>query len=335
MSFPDSVLGSPLLVVVEPAPEGRGGTKASKELLSLARTLTTGEVCALYLGADPDVSELASLGADKVLSVAAGVGGFNARVPAACADAVTAALEACPDLSGVLIPSTYVGRAAGTMVATAQDLGIGIDVSGVQAQDGALVGLKSALQGSWKTSFTGDMPAIMAVRPGVGPAEGALVTPGKATSAEPLTFGLSPAAKAVQVVSSTPQAEGERIPLTDADVVVVAGRGIDGDTELVEGLADALGAGIGATRVACDEGWLPRACQIGQTGLNIAPKVYLALGVSGAIHHVSGVLASENILAIVDDPDAPILEIADFAVVGDVAEVVPQLLEKLAAAGKD
>ncbi len=325
-----SRLDSSLLVVVEPSPDpdDHAGTKASQQLLSLASTLTTGEVCALYLGSAPDVAELALLGADQVFSSDAP--GFDARVPAACADALAAAMDACPDLSGVLIPSTYVGRAAAAMVATARGLGVGIDVSGVEVKDGALVGLKSALQGSWKTSFTGEMPAIMAVRPGVGPEEGAEIPAGKATEAETLTFELSPAAEAVQVVSSTPQARGERIPLSDAEVVIVAGRGIDGDTDLVESLADALGAAIGATRVVCDEGWLPRACQIGQTGETIAPKVYLGLGVSGAIHHVSGVLASENILAVVDDPDAPILEIADFAVVGDVAEVVPQLLEQLA-----
>ncbi len=324
-----SRLDSPLLVVVEPSPEPgeRAGTKASRQLLAFASTLTLGEVCALYLGSEPDVAQLASLGADQVFSV--DVPGFNARVPAAGADALAAAMDACPNLVGVLLPSTYVGRAAAAMVATASGLGVGIDVSGVEVQGGALVGLKSALQGSWKTSFTGQVPAIMAVRPGVGPEEGAEVPEGKATEAEVLTFDLSPAAQAVQVTSSTPQARGERIPLSDAEVVVVAGRGIDGDTEMVGSLADALGAAIGATRVVCDEGWLPRACQIGQTGETIAPKVYLGLGVSGAIHHVSGVLASENILAVVDDPDAPILEIADFAVVGDVAEVVPQLLEQL------
>ena len=94
----------------------------------------------------------------------------------------------------------------------------------------------------------------------------------------------------------------------------------------VRSLADALGGAVGATRVACDEGWAPRAEQIGQTGLTVTPNLYIGLGVSGAIHHTVGMQSAAHIVAVCDDPDAPIFEIADFGVVGDVTEVVPAAL---------
>ena len=110
-----------------------------------------------------------------------------------------------------------------------------------------------------------------------------------------------------------------------------SGDGAGQDWSLVEDLADALGAGIGATRDAVDEGWAKRSAQIGQTGVTIAPKLYISLGVSGAIHHTIGMMSSGTIVAVCDDPDAPIFEIADFGVVGDLYEIVPQALEHIRA----
>ena len=129
----------------------------------------------------------------------------------------------------------------------------------------------------------------------------------------------------IEVVSSVADEE-EGVSLADASTVVCGGRGVDGDFELVRSLADALGGAVGATRVACDEGWAPRAEQIGQTGLTVTPNLYIGLGVSGAIHHAVGMQSAAHIVAVCDDPDAPIFEIADFGVVGDVTEVVPAAL---------
>ena len=142
---------------------------------------------------------------------------------------------------------------------------------------------------------------------------------------EPLAVELSAEAAAVEVVSFVADEE-DGVSLTDASTVVCGGRGVDGDFELVRSLADALGGAVGATRVACDEGWAPRSEQIGQTGLTVTPNLYIGLGVSGAIHHTVGMQSAAHIVAVCDDPDAPIFEIADFGVVGDVTEVVPAAL---------
>ena len=128
----------------------------------------------------------------------------------------------------------------------------------------------------------------------------------------------------IEVVSSVADEE-EGVSLSDASTVVCGGRGVDGDFELVHSLA-APGRCRGRDRVACDEGWAPRAEQIGQTGLTVTPNLYIGLGVSGAIHHTVGIQSAAHIVAVCDDPDAPIFEIADFGVVGDVAEVVPAAL---------
>ncbi len=320
-------LTTTLLVQVDHEPDGSLAA-ASGKLLALASTLTDGPVVALSF-VEPDVAELAALGADRVLFARAE--GFSPRVTGGVADALTSAVAFLgDDLGAVLLSSTYIGRGAAAMFAARQGIGAAVDIASVEVEEGILVGHKSALAGTWITTVAADEGTpVLAVRPGIGPGIGAEVTAGSATQIEPLSFELSRGVGAVRVVSSQKQPAGARISLGDADVAVVAGRGIDGDVSLVENLADALGAAIGSTRVVCDEGWLPRNTQIGQTGVSIAPKLYLGLGVSGAVHHTCGMLASEKIAAVVDDPDAPILEIADFAVVGDVNEVVPQALEAL------
>lgn len=314
-----------LLVQVDADAAG-GVAESSQKLVRLARTLTTGEVVALALDpAAADVRALADDGADRVLLAEAR--GLSSRVPGQVAEAVLAAIEVVAP-GAILLSSTYVGRAAAAMVAVKSGSAAFGDVAEVTAQGEGLAGAKSALGGEWRTTFEAvrGVP-VFAVRPGVGPDEA--VGSGGASGIEALAFELTGAPARVEVVSSRQQAAGGRIGLGEADIAVVAGRGIDGDISLVEDLADELGAAVGATRVVCDEGWLPRAAQIGQTGVSISPKLYIGLGVSGAVHHTCGMLASERIVAVVDDPDAPILELADFAVVGDVNDVVPQALEAL------
>ena len=111
--------------------------------------------------------------------------------------------------------------------------------------------------------------------------------------------------------------------------MVVGGRGVDGDFSIVAQLAEALGGAVGATRVATDEQWADHALQIGQTGVTIAPNLYIGLGVSGAIHHTSGITGAEVVVAVNTDADAPIFEIADFGIVGDLHTVVPAILAAL------
>jgi len=137
----------------------------------------------------------------------------------------------------------------------------------------------------------------------------------------------APAATAdprVRVVERTARPSSGRPDVGEAEIVVVGGRGTQGDFSAVEDLADALGAAVGATRDATDEGWMPHEVMVGQTGVTISPRLYVGAGVSGAVHHRGGMQASGLVVAVNNDPDAPIFEFADFGVVGDLFEVLPQ-----------
>jgi electron transfer flavoprotein alpha subunit len=130
-------------------------------------------------------------------------------------------------------------------------------------------------------------------------------------------------------VRRTPPAPSDRPDLSSADVVVVGGRGTEGDFGPIEALADEVGGAVGSTRVATDEGWIGHETQIGQTGVTVSPRLYIGAGVSGAVHHRGGMQASGTIVAVNPDPEAPIFEIADYGIVGDLFTVLPQVTEEL------
>jgi electron transfer flavoprotein alpha subunit len=167
---------------------------------------------------------------------------------------------------------------------------------------------------------------VITVKPGAFPAA---APTGK--SAEQFDLDLELPARRIQVTGRLKE-KGTRISLSEADAVVSGGRGVgnsEGFTKLVEGLADQLGAAVGATRALVDAGWRPYSEQVGQTGKTVQPKAYIALGISGAVQHLSGMNKSQYIVAINKDPDAPIFKIADCGVVGDVGQIVPALIEEL------
>ena len=155
-------------------------------------------------------------------------------------------------------------------------------------------------------------------------------SPGEA-ALEPVAVELSDAARGARITERVTAERSERPELTEASIVVSGGRGV-GNAEnfaLIEKLADSLGAAVGASRAATDAGWYPHQFQVGQTGKTVSPQLYLAVGISGAIQHRAGMQTSKTIMVINKDPEAPIFELADFGVVGDLFKVVPQLTEEI------
>src|SRR6266487_539365 len=299
--------------------------KVTLELLTLARRFGEPAVVWLGGGADGGRERLAEYGAAKVY-VADGEG-LDDYVVAPAAE-VLASLVSRVSPAAVLVAATPEGKEIAGRLAVkissgvltdAVDLTPGDDGSGPVAEQsifgGAIIVRSRVRSGT----------PIVAVRPNAAapePAEGA-------AALEPASIELSDAAKAARITDRVVAQRGERPALTEAAIVVSGGRGV-GNAEnfaLIEKLADSLGAAVGASRAATDAGWYPHQFQVGQTGKTVSPQLYLAVGISGAIQHRAGMQTSKTIMVINKDPEAPIFELADFGVVGDLFSVVPQLIE--------
>ncbi|MEZ0164963.1 electron transfer flavoprotein subunit alpha/FixB family protein [Kineococcus sp. LSe6-4] len=298
------------------------------ELLTLARGLDR-QVHAVWVGseggAEAPAAELAAHGAHVVHEVE--VAGADARLTASVVDALQAVLTAVGDVGLLLVPSTFEGREVAARLAVRTGAGVVTGASGVAVEDGRWTARKTVLAGGWDTAcaLTGPLAVVALASHAVQ----AVAQEAAAPSLVRHTAQASAAARAVTVVSRTRRPTSERPPLAEAEVVVVGGRGVEGDFSGVEELADVLGGAVGATRVATDEGWIGHEAQVGQTGVTISPRLYIGVGVSGAVHHKGGMAASATVVAVNNDPDAPVFEFADYGIVGDLTEVLPALTAEL------
>jgi electron transfer flavoprotein alpha subunit len=210
------------------------------------------------------------------------------------------------------------------------DAGVITDVTDMSADGGQLSATKEVFGGELitKCRVAEGKKAFFGISSNAFAAE---ESGGGAPETVALDVELSEAAKATTVTEVVKQGDADRPDIGEAAIVIAGGRGLGDEKgfELMEQLADVVGAGVGASRAATDAGWYPHRYQIGQTGRTIAPMLYVGSGISGAIQHRAGMQTSQNIVAINKDPEAPIFQIADFGVVGDLYDVVPKLIEEL------
>ena len=296
--------------------------KVSYELLTLARELGTPSAVVLGKGAQAAADRVRAYGAEKVyVSEAEELDAFLAGPKAS----VLAQLVASVSPAAVLVPSNAEGKEVGARLAVKTGSGLITDAVGVS---GDLTAEQPVFGGSVvvQSRVATGVPVI-AVRPNsTTPTE----APGAGT-VEQVEVSASETDRGARVVESVVEDEGGRPDLGDASVVVSGGRGVGSPENfaLIEQLADALGAAVGASRAATDAGWYPHQHQVGQTGRTVSPQLYVAVGISGAIQHRAGMQTSKTIVAINKDAEAPIFELADFGVVGDLNTVVPQLVEEI------
>jgi electron transfer flavoprotein alpha subunit len=291
--------------------------KATYELLTAARVL--GEPSAVVVGPAVATKELAAHGAEKVYVAETDRDDFLTPQ----VDVLAALIEAKSPAAVLIAVSADGKEIAGRLALRTNSAWLNdvVDVS----SDGVT---HSVFGGAWvvQARSATDHPVIT-VRPGSFEVED---TTG--AGAEEAVEVPPAAGRAATVTSREPIEGGDRPELTEASVVVSGGRGVGSaeDFTVVEGLADVLGAAVGASRAAVDSGYYPHQFQVGQTGKTVSPQLYIALGISGAIQHRAGMQTSKTIVAVNKDPEAPIFEIADFGVVGDLFKVAPQLREAVA-----
>jgi len=314
-----------VLVLAEHTADGEV-KKVTLELLTAAKRLGSPSVVWTGQGSETGTARLAEYGAEKVY--VADSPDFASSVVAPTAE-LLASLVASSSPSAVLVAGTTEGKEIAGRLAVKTGSGVLTDAVNVTAgPDGAPVAEQPNFGGAITVhSVVKTGTPIIAVRPNAITPE----TSSGAAAVETLTFAASDAAKAAAVIEQVVAEKGERPDLTEAQIVVSGGRGTGSEEgfKIIEKLADALGAAVGASRAVTDAGWYPHQFQVGQTGKTVSPQLYVAVGISGAIQHRAGMQTSKTIIAVNKDAEAPIFELADFGVVGDLFKVVPQLLEEI------
>lgn len=294
--------------------------KVTNELLTAARRI--GEPAAVWIGSGADAAapQLAEFGAEKVYVASSEL---NDYVVAPKAE-LLAKLAGESSAAAVLVSATPENKEVAARAAVKLGSGALTDVVDVTPE---LVAEHSIFGGATVTHAKVRTGApVLALRPNSVTAEASQ----GAGAQEEVSVELPESATSATVVERVKQERGARPELTEAAIVVSGGRGVGSeDFAVVEALADSLGAAVGASRAAVDSGWYPNEFQVGQTGKTISPNLYIALGISGAIQHRAGMQTSKNIIAVNKDPEAPIHEISDFSVVGDLHKVAPQLTDEV------
>jgi electron transfer flavoprotein alpha subunit len=272
--------------------------------------------------ADALGSQLANTEVEKVIAVEND--DFARHGIAAMVDALAQIVETQKP-SAVLIASSARGKEIAGRLAVRINSGVITDAVDLAADIGAT---QSVFGGSFTVSSRVKIGTpVITIRPSaIEPA-----TTSQTPTIEKVNITISEKAKLVTISNTQPAVKGGRPELTEAKIVISGGRGTNGDFTQVEAMADLLGAAVGASRAATDAGWYPHTHQVGQTGKTVSPQLYVACGISGAIQHRAGMQTSKTIIAINKDPEAPIFDLADFGVVGDLFAVLPQAREAIAS----
>ncbi|GAB3259074.1 electron transfer flavoprotein subunit alpha/FixB family protein [Nocardioides dilutus] len=296
--------------------------KPTYELLTIAKRL--GEPSAVFIGGSDKAAEVADkvkkYGAEKVYVVDdAEIKGYLVAPKAEALQQLAEKTSA----AAILIPSTVEGKEIGGRLSI--KLGSGLITDAVDVQEGPVT-TQSVFAGNYTVTakVTQGTPIITVKPNSAAPEESE-----GAGTVEEFSATISDSAKKAQIVASQPRQASGRPELTEAAIVVSGGRGTGGDFTPVEQLADSLGAAVGASRAAVDSGWIGHAFQIGQTGKTVSPQLYIASGISGAIQHRAGMQTSKTIVAVNKDEEAPIFELVDFGVVGDLTKVLPAAAEEI------
>ena len=306
--------------------------KISFEIISEGRRLADSlgqELTALLLGSNikDKASQLGHYGADKVLVA------DDPKLETYTTDAyasVIAELVKANDPAILLLGASFQGKDLAGRLSAKLDVGMAQDCTAFSIEDGNLVALRpiSAGKAYARVSFNNSWPQMAAARPNVM----SLKEPDTSRSVEIIdaSFTLDESLMKTKVLEVMKDESG-KVDLTEADKIVSGGRGMKGpeNYQILEGLADVIGASVGASRSAVDAGWRPHSDQVGQTGKVVSPNLYIACGISGAIQHLAGMSTSKIIVAINKDADAPIFQKADYGVVDDLFNVIPALTEEI------